>query len=78
VEQVLDVLRAGLAATAAGDCGAINVWRDLSGSLRGEAMRRMITVDSQMFADLQEVASWTRKWLEKIEVDASAAEGGTA
>lgn len=59
---VLRALRAGHAATTAGDDGAINIWRDDNGKLRGEVMRFMITQDSQTFNNQALIAPWFRKW----------------
>jgi hypothetical protein len=67
VPATLKVLRSGLAATAAGDNGAINVWRDDDGNYRCEFQRFMSVKDSQIFRHLVSVESWLKEWLEKIK-----------
>lgn len=64
--EAVRVLRKGLAATAAGDTGAINAYQDRDGVYRCEAMRFMATVESQSFNSLRSVAKWYAVWLKKI------------
>lgn len=59
-------LRRGVAASAAGDNGAINLWYDDDGDLRGERFCFMITQDSQTFQNQKEAGTWFKEALRKI------------
>jgi hypothetical protein len=60
------ILRDGLAATAAADNGAINVWRDDEGSYRCEAYRYKLTIAAESFSSFAKVADWLKVWLGRI------------
>ena len=62
----VNFLRRKVAATNAGDYGAINVWDDKDGNYRCESMRNYTILDSQVFTSLRAVRSWVRTWLKKI------------
>lgn len=59
-------LRAGEAVFAAGDDGAITVWKDDAGMLRCEFSRRMWTVDAKSFKYLAAVHQWLKDWWPKM------------
>lgn len=61
------VLEQGYACTAAGSSGAINVWKDDAGIIRGELMRRCISVEKRIFADYAEAEKYVGYWLERIK-----------
>jgi hypothetical protein len=65
---VLRCLRKKVAATTAGDYGAINVWGDKDGDYRCDAMRYCATVDFQIFTNLNDVFTWSKKWIKEIEL----------
>lgn len=54
------------AATAAGENGAINVWKDVYGKYRAEAQRHYHTVDELKTDDFCELKTFVDKWLIKI------------
>lgn len=64
--QIRGIIKKGNAVTAAGYNGAINIWKDDAGYLRGEAMRHFISLDKKIFTDMKEVKSWADKWLKEI------------
>ena len=66
VSRARAILRKGLAATSAGDDGAINVWKDDNGKWQCEAMRYMVTQDSQTCDRVKDIEPWVRTWLKKI------------
>ncbi len=59
-------LELGYACTSAGDNGAINVWKDDDGIIRGELMRYCVTVEKRKFANYTEAEKCINDWLEKI------------
>lgn len=61
-----DGLREFKAVTAAGDLGAINVWKSDDGFYRANASRYMIDLDSQRFGAKKLVMAWVKEWLPKI------------
>jgi uncharacterized protein YllA (UPF0747 family) len=67
VTAAFNVLRQGTAASASGDNGAINLWYDDDGDLRGERMRFLITEDSQTFSTKKEARTWLKDALQKIQ-----------
>ena len=67
VTSALKSLRAGHPITAAGDDGAINVWRDDAGRYRCEFMQHWISKDSQIFKSLAAVRGWLKTWLLKTK-----------
>lgn len=66
VTKALAIIRRGLAATAAGGAGAINVWRDDSGQLRGELFVRQSLVESAVFGTVVSARRFIAQWLLKI------------
>jgi len=60
-------LRAGRAATAAGDNGAINVWKDDAGNYRVELMRYRSTVMSASLSTLRAVRAHVKEYLALIQ-----------
>ena len=59
-------LELGYACTSAGYNGAINVWKDDSGIIRGELMRYCVIVEKRTFASYSEVEKCVSDWLERI------------
>jgi hypothetical protein len=59
-------VRQGIAATAANDYGAINIWDDKYGKYRCESMTYGVTVESKSFTRLVDVRRWATDWLHKI------------
>ena len=51
---------------SAGDNGAINVWKDDAGIIRGELMRYCVTVEKRTFTSYAEVEKCVSDWLERI------------
>lgn len=66
VSGAFKVLRSGLAATAAGDKGAITFYRRDDGKYHCEIMRHMITEDAQQFASQVDAKRWLSEWLPTI------------
>lgn len=65
--EALSRLHAGMAATTAGDRGAINVWRDDEGKTRVEVMRHYCKIaEMSGVADVQ-IRAFLRKWLREIK-----------
>lgn len=58
VSGCLSILRRGVVAGAAGDDGAINVWRDDSGILRANRCVRWSIVDTQQFDSIERLKQW--------------------
>jgi len=63
IESTLEL---GYACTSAGDNGAINVWKDDAGIIRGELMRYCVTVEKRTFASYAELEKCISEWLEMI------------
>lgn len=61
------ILESGSACTAAGGNGAINVWKDDAGVIRGALMCMRRTVEKRIFASYAEAEKCVEDWLEKIE-----------
>ena len=59
-------LELGCACTSAGDNGAINVWKDDAGIIRGELMRYCVTIESRSFSNYPEAEKCVSDWLELI------------
>jgi len=55
-----------VAATAAGARGAISIWLDNDNHFRCEAMRYLVSVDTQIYSDVNKVEAWAKEWLSKI------------
>lgn len=49
--------------SAAGDHGAVNIWKDDDGALRGEFQRFCVTLDKQRFKSKAHALEWLKKWL---------------
>lgn len=64
--DIESTLELGYACTAAGDNGAINVWKDDAGIIRGELMKYCVTVEERTFASYVEVEKYVSDWLERI------------
>lgn len=50
------------AATAAGDCGSISVWKDDDGMWRCEFQRHYVTLDTRTFKHLSAACQWMKEW----------------
>lgn len=59
-------LQLGYACTSAGDNGAINIWKDDAGIIRGELMRYCVTVEKRVFASYEEAEKCVSDWLKRI------------
>ncbi len=59
-------LELGYACTSSGNNGAINVWKDDTGMIRGELMRHLIVVEKRTFVSYAEVEKCVSDWLERI------------
>jgi len=66
-DEVEGILDDGLAATTAGDNGAINIWKDDKGYIRCEIMRYCKIVEAKRFRKMVNVLNWTDKWLPQIQ-----------
>lgn len=64
--RALRVLRTGKAATDAGDRGAINLWYDDSGKLRGTRYVHWMQVELKTFRTQTLAAKWYKSALKKI------------
>lgn len=65
-KQIEAILNDGIAATSAGDNGAINIWKDDEGFIRCESMRFMISLEKAAFEKMPDAVKWANKWLKKI------------
>jgi hypothetical protein len=63
----IKALRAGLAATSAGDNGALNIWTDDTGAYRCESMKFMVTLESRVFNKQSSVVKWFKQWWARIQ-----------
>lgn len=59
-------LELGYACTSAGDNGAINVWKDDAGIIRGELERYCVSIEKRTFANYAEAEKCVNDWLERI------------
>lgn len=59
-------LRAGQSVTAAGDDGAMIVWRDVDGNFRCEFYQRLSTKDSRNFRYLASAAAWMKEFWPRL------------
>ncbi|UWF79540.1 MAG: hypothetical protein [Bacteriophage sp.] len=59
-------LELGYACTSSGNNGAINVWKDDTGMIRGELMRHLVVVEKRTFVSYEEVEKCVRDWLNRI------------
>lgn len=55
-----------LAATTAGENGALSIWMDDDNHFRCEASKYLINVDKKIFSDIGMVKDWLRLWMKKI------------
>lgn len=62
VTRAIAIMKRDGASTAAGDDGAINVWRDDSGKYRAEFMRWMSVKGSIEVSTLKELRAWLHEW----------------
>lgn len=60
------ILELGYACVSAGDNGAINVWKDDAGMIRGELTRYCVTVEKRIFASYTDAEICVSDWLERI------------
>lgn len=67
VSQIKKILDKNEAATTAGGNGAINIYKDDDGFLRGELMRHLRTIDKKIFNSMDELKKWATKWLIEIK-----------
>jgi hypothetical protein len=77
VAGVMAILQKGRIASAAGDDGAVTVWRDDEGSWRCEFSRWRSPVDNQTFDTKAAVQRWLVEWMPKLQrasVDSGRAE----
>jgi hypothetical protein len=69
--QAEALLRRGLAATAAGPDGAINIWRDSEGKLRGHLMDYREVLEEKTFKSPSEAGLLCGRWLAAIGLKGS-------
>lgn len=67
VSGAFAILRRGLAATTAGDTGAINFYVRDDGLYHCEIMRHCVTEDARQFKTQKEARAWLKEWLPKIQ-----------
>lgn len=60
-------LELGCTCTFAGDNGAINVWKDDAGIIRGELTRYRVTIEKRTFAGYTEAEKCVADWIERID-----------
>jgi hypothetical protein len=60
-------LRRGRPAAFAADNGAINVWRDDAGTLRGERYFYTAVRESKKFSSLKKLAVWLKRAIRKTQ-----------
>ena len=63
---IREIKRGARAITAAGDDGAINVWKDDDGMWRCEFQRYKSTLDSKTYRYLAAVDQWLKEWMPKL------------
>lgn len=66
--DIESIIELGYACTSAGNNGAINVWKDDAGIIRGELMRYCVTVEKRTFTSYAEVEKCVNDWLEMINI----------
>jgi hypothetical protein len=59
-------LRTCRAVTAAGDCGALNVWRDDKGKIRASFHRYLATIDEVSDLTRGGLILWLRTWWPRL------------
>jgi transcription termination factor Rho len=62
VSKMIDHINSGVAVTLSGNNGALNIWKDDDGYLRGESMKYCITTDKQIFSTPEQMNKWVCKW----------------
>jgi hypothetical protein len=65
--EIRSILKSGIAATTAGNNGAINIYTDDNGDIRCEAMRFMVSLEEKVFQHIKDAINWTNEWLPKIK-----------
>lgn len=60
-------LEMGCACICAGNNGAINVWKDDAGIIRGELERYCVVLDSSTFASYTAAVKCVADWIERID-----------
>lgn len=65
--EIEAIISNGMAATSAGTFGAMNIWKDDHGLLRGEVMEHCVTIESKSFKNMTEAVAFGKKWLPKIK-----------
>lgn len=63
----LRLFRSHAAITAAGDNGAINVWRDHAGRYRVSHYRYLALIDGRVLSTLKQVREWLKTHLPQIQ-----------
>lgn len=66
ITAMIRALKLHGAATAAGDDGAIAVWKDWYGQWRMKFMRRLATIDKDHSRYKTDVLRWLKKWWPKM------------
>lgn len=66
INDIEATLELGYACTSSGNNGAINVWKDDTGMIRGELMRHLVVVEKRTFVSYAEVEKCVSDWLERI------------
>lgn len=67
VKSIPSILKKGIAATAAGNFGAINIWVDDKHWYRCESMAHCIRESYLITKSMKEVKEWAKIWLKKIK-----------
>jgi hypothetical protein len=72
VTEATGFLRQRVAITSAGSTGAMNVWYDDAGVLRGEFLRHLMVLDRteakhvSEYRQIRDVTVWMRKWWKQL------------
>jgi|GEM_PF-1100940 len=62
-------MRKGMAVTAAGDSGAVVVWKGDDGKWRCEFMRFLRTIDQRKFTAMAAAWQWLKEWWPQMRKD---------
>ncbi|ASK29701.1 hypothetical protein CEY12_06105 [Chryseobacterium sp. T16E-39] len=65
--EIQNILSEGKACSAAGDNGAINIYKDDKGVFRCEAMRFRVTIEEKRLNIITDVIEWADTWLDNIK-----------
>lgn len=65
-DELSSIIEEGKGATAAGDNGAINIWKDDTGFIRCEMQRYLRRMDSKIYRTISGAKRWATKWLKQI------------